>query len=228
MNIGQSAVAFAILAVMLVLVLLLAAFPALDLGVSELFYAPGIGFRIDGVWYERIVYRSVPYMLVCVSLGLFAAWIYGRRSGRGVLGPVTGRELAFLVFLLGLGPGLVVNEGMKENWGRSRPVDLIQFGGDKQFSRALVLSDQGGKSFPSGHAAAAFYLVAVAFMIARRRRLWMGLAFAYGLLVGGMRVASGGHFLSDVLTSALVVWLLVVVLYQLFFGRYSAWSKRRA
>lgn len=228
MNVVKSAAAWAILAIVLALLSLLTLFPALDLGISRLFYTPEVGFRIDGIWYERIVYRSVRYLLILVGLGLMMAWVYGGRLAPAARKPVTGRQLVFLLLLLALGPGLLVNEGMKENWGRSRPVDLLQFGGDKAFSPAFVFSGQGGKSFPSGHAAAAFYLVAVAFAVAPRRRLWMRIAFGYGVLVGGMRVASGGHFLSDVLMSILVVWLTAVVLYRLVSGRMPAWSADRA
>jgi len=212
----QTPAAWMLLAVVSTLIVLLTLIPSLDLGISGLFYTPDVGFEIDGIWYERIVYRSVEYILVLVGLGLILAWVYGRRvvSTRKM---IAGRELVFLLLLLALGPGLLVNEGMKENWGRSRPVDLVQFGGDKLFSPAFMLSDQGGKSFPSGHAAAAFYLVAVAFIVAQRRYLWMCIAFVYGMLVGGMRIASGGHFLSDVLTSILVVWLTAAVVYRLVY-----------
>lgn len=228
MNAVKSVAAWTILAVVLALIALLTLFPSLDLGISRLFYTPDVGFQLDGVWYERIVYRSVRYSLILVGLGLILAWVYGWRVVPAARKPVTGRQLVFLLLLLALGPGLLVNEGMKENWGRSRPVDLVQFGGDKTFSPAFVFSGQGGKSFPSGHAAAAFYLVAVAFAVAPRRRLWMRIAFGYGVLVGGMRVASGGHFLSDVLTSILVVWLTAAVLHRLVLGRMPAWSADKA
>lgn len=228
MNAVKSVAARVSLAIVLALIVLLTIFPSLDLGISTLFFTPDTGFTIDGVWYERMVYRSVQYLLILVGLGLLLMWVNGRRLAPEATKLISGRQLVFLLLLLALGPGLLVNEGMKENWGRSRPVDLLQFGGDKTFSPAFVFSDQGGKSFPSGHAAAAFYLVAVAFVVVPRRRLWLWLAFGYGVLVGGMRVASGGHFLSDVVTSVLVVWLMTIVLYRLVFGRMPAWSDDKA
>jgi lipid A 4'-phosphatase len=202
------------------LIVLCVLFPAVDLASSEHFYTPGVGFAVRGTWYERIAYHSVPYVLVLLGLGLVAAWLSGRRMAPGEARPLTGRQLAFLLLLLALGPGLLVNEVMKENWGRSRPVDLIRFGGDKSFSPAFVPSDQGGKSFPSGHAAAAFFAVAVAWTVARRRR-WVWLAFAYGVFVGVMRIAAGAHFLSDVMTSLLVVGVMALVLSRLVLGRAS-------
>jgi lipid A 4'-phosphatase len=192
--------------------------PAIDLELSALFFRPGDGFWMRGTWYERLVYHSVALLIWAVSLGLVGAWLLGRLTRR-IRPRVSGRKLAFLLLLLALGPGLIVNLGMKEHWGRSRPADLVDFGGDKAFTPAFVLSDQGGRSFPSGHAAAAFYLAAVAFAVARRKRLWIRLALEYGVVVGIMRIAAGGHFLSDVVTSFLIDLILFFLLYRLFFGQ---------
>jgi lipid A 4'-phosphatase len=221
MNSLQSVAARCLLTVLLVGVLLCLLFPSLDLGVSGLFYTPGAGFEIHGAWYERVVYHSIEYLLPLVGLGLILAWVYGRRAAPQAPKLVTGRQLTFLLVLLAVGPGLIVNQGMKENWGRSRPAQLVEFGRDKQFTRAFELSDQGGKSFPSGHAAAASYLVVVAFSIAVRRRRWLKLALAYAAAVGVARIASGGHFLSDVLVSALTVWVLAELLYPVLVGKSS-------
>ena len=130
---------------------------------------------------------------------------------------MTGRDLAFLLLLLALGPGLLVNLVMKEHCGRARPVDLEQFGGTKRFSPAFVLSDQGGHSFPSGHVASAFYLAAVAFVVARRKRLWVRVTLEYGVLVAFFRIASGGHFLSDAITAFFVDLILFFLLYRLLY-----------
>ena len=42
----------------------------------------------------------------------------------------------FLVILLALGPGLLVNAVFKEYWGRPRPREVVQFGGKKEFLHA--------------------------------------------------------------------------------------------
>jgi len=192
--------------------------PSLDLGVSALFYTPGDGFRVDGSWYERVVYRSVEYLLALTVVGLILAWLLGRFTRRKPQW-ITGKELGFLLLLLTLGPGLIINLGLKENWGRVRPVDVVELGGTKQFTPAFVPSDQDGHSFPSGHAGSAFYLAAVAFVIARRKRLWVRIALEYGVVVSFFRVAAGGHFLSDTVTAFFIDLVLFFVLYRLFFGR---------
>jgi lipid A 4'-phosphatase len=46
---------------------------------------------------------------------------------------IPGRAMLFLIATLALGPGLAVNVILKEHWGRSRPIDVMQFGGSERF-----------------------------------------------------------------------------------------------
>ena len=136
----------------------------------------------------------------------------GPRPDGHILG---GRDLAYLLLVLALGPGLIVNGLLKEHWGRARPVNCVEFGGSQTFTPAFVFSDQGGKSFSSGHAAGSAYWVVVALVLARgaRRRYWLGLAVGYSLLVAWARLAAGGHFFSDILISWFILALLAWGLY---------------
>jgi len=110
----------------------------------------------------------------------------------------------------GLGTGVVVNAILKENWGRPRPVDIQTFGGAGTFEPALHPSNQCNSncSFVSGHAATGFTLLALGLLGApATRRRWLLWGLAAGLSTGALRIAQGGHFLSDVLFSGLVIWL---------------------
>jgi lipid A 4'-phosphatase len=206
-----------LLILFLAFAVLMLAVPQLDLDLSGLFYTPGAGFEIRDQLWERVIYRSVSVLMVTVNLGLIALWLLNRRTGRGLLG-FDGRKLAFLLCLLALLPGLLVNQVLKEHWGRARPADVTEFGGQSRFTPAFVHSDQEGGSFCSGHAAAAFYLVAVAATVFGTRSRWVALAVLYALLVGFGRFAAGGHFISDVITSGFLVLFGYLVLHRLFFG----------
>ena len=46
---------------------------------------------------------------------------------------ISGRAIVFLVTTLALGPGLLTNVILKDHWGRPRPIDVTQFGGDQHF-----------------------------------------------------------------------------------------------
>lgn len=200
---------------------LMLAVPRIDLASSALFYTPGVGFALDGQYWERIIYHSVEWLMVGVNLALIALWLFNRIARRTVLG-FTGRKLALLLCLLAILPGLLVNQVLKENWGRARPAQVTEFGGEHRFTPAFVYSDQEGGSFSSGHAAAAFYLVAVAAVLRGPGSGWVIAATLYAALVGFARIAAGGHFLSDVITSAFLVLFGYLVLRRLFFGNVSA------
>ncbi|MEA1048880.1 phosphatase PAP2 family protein [Lamprobacter modestohalophilus] len=129
---------------------------------------------------------------------------------------VSGRQLGFLLLLLALVPGLVVNQVFKEHWGRARPIQLEQFGGHQTFTPAFVVSDQNGGSFSSGHVAAAAWLVAVPVVLFGVSSIWTGAALLYLLAMVLARMAAGAHFLSDTLTSILLVWLGFLILQRLF------------
>ena len=198
-------------ALLFLLPLLLSCFPRLDLWVSELFYVPGLGFPAKGTGCERLIYHSIGYVLGFALLALVFRWRQGTATG------IRGKQLSYLLWVLALGPGLAVNGVLKEYWGRSRPVQVVQFGGHQTFTPAWVISDQGGKSFSSGHAAAGFYLVVLA-CTAAKRRFWVILALSYSLLMGLMRIAAGGHFLSDVLVSWVIVLGIALGLRKWFFS----------
>jgi membrane-associated PAP2 superfamily phosphatase len=161
------------------------------------------------------VYRYAPWPSLALSIGallvlLAAPWNgTARRHWRGA---------AFLVALMALGPGVLVNGILKDYTGRPRPYQLEAFGGKLPFREALELGPPGeGYSFPSGHAATAFYLMAPYFLWWRRRRrlasLALGVGLAWGGCVGFVRMLQGGHFLSDVLWAAGVVYFFAWALW---------------
>lgn len=123
----------------------------------------------------------------------------------------------FLVLLLALGPGLMVNAVFKDHWGRPRPREIVQFGGQKQFLHPWQMGEDGnGRSFPSGHASAAFYMTAPFFIYRRRNkrlaRIWLLGGLCFGLLMGMARITQGGHFLSDNLWAWGMVHLCALLL----------------
>lgn len=196
-------------------VLLLSALPQVDLWFSGLFYRPGSGFFLANAAPVRFLFASAYF--IAWALGLFTVAAAARHYfGQRTLLGCDARAAIYLALALALGPGLLVNGILKEHWGRARPSQIIEFGGNKQFTPALVPARQCERncSFSSGHAALGFSLVAFAFLVPdrRRRRLAVAGAIAAGSLFGLGRIVQGGHFLSDVVLSGLLVtatsWLL--------------------
>jgi lipid A 4'-phosphatase len=123
----------------------------------------------------------------------------------------------FLALLLMLGPGLIVNVLIKPCWARPRPNGTLTLGGQSRFVPVWQLGEGTDDwSFPSGHAAMGFYLMAPAFICYRRRpglaAGFMLLGLASGTVMGIARIVAGCHFPSDVLWAGGVVYFTALVL----------------
>src|SRR5512134_507936 len=127
-----------ILGCFLIASLLLVQFSGIDLRVSRMFFDHG--FDLDGQW-KTLIQGSVTYFL-CLSLAsVVALYLYNRLTKRNVCG-VNGRKVAYLFLVLSLGTGVVVNGVFKEEFGRARPREIVEFGGSKQFTPAFVISHE--------------------------------------------------------------------------------------
>lgn len=214
---------FAVAATILILATIVIALTNADLALSSL-------FCIDGKWPVgdrqpwRLLYLMDRGPAIAVGLAGLAAALMGciYKQRRNWIRPGL-----FLVVLLALGPGLVVNAVFKEYWGRPRPREIVQFGGTKEFLHPWQKGiAHKGRSFPSGHASAAFYLTAPFFVLRRRKpraaAWWMTGGLAFGALMSIARITQGGHFLSDTLWAWGMVHLIAVALYYLLLDRDDA------
>lgn len=125
----------------------------------------------------------------------------------------------FLLLVMVLGSGLVVNAIFKDHWGRFRPRQVEQLGGVHQYVPPLAIGTPGeGKAFPCGHCSVAFAFFGFWFIWRRRRpRLaWAMFAFAAGLgaLVGVARLTAGAHFPSDTLWSGILMFATAWLVYH--------------
>jgi lipid A 4'-phosphatase len=189
-------------------------FNQIDYLISDMFYNVEEGFFYKGSIVESFLYKSVRFALIISYVIVIGLWIYNRMKSKNILN-INGKKTLFLVLVLAIGSGLIVNAILKENWGRARPIEVQHYGGTKTFTPAFVLSDQKGNSFSSGHASAAFVFMAFAMLATQRRQFWMGLALGYGFLVGLARIVAGGHFFSDTLVSFFIIYITAIVLHSI-------------
>lgn len=194
--------------------MLLLIYPQIDIQVEQLFYQPKIGFFLENKWWVQFFYNSVPFLLRCLGFGLILFFILINVLKRKIFG-MDNRKLLYLLLVLIVGPGLIVNAIFKDHFGRARPYQITEFGGNKTFSRALVIADQCDKncSFPSGHAALGFYFIALALLCSRWQKTMFSLTILLGFLIGGARMIQGDHFLSDVVFSGLITFIVSYTLY---------------
>jgi lipid A 4'-phosphatase len=189
---------------------------------------PGLDLAVSGQFYDD-VHRNWPLtrdpvLLAIRDVNAFAtraiigaaaiALLFAAAGGRSCAF-VAPRAAVFLLLALAAGPGLIANVLFKSHWGRPRPVETNAFGGQLDFVPwwSPFGACESNCSFVSGEAASAFALLAVAILLPPRyRAAGVVAAIVYGLAVSLMRVAMGGHFLSDTLFAgvftALAIWLL--------------------
>ena len=188
-------------------------FPEFDLYISSLFYDK-VFVNAYGSSFEHFFYHSVEPIVLFTLFFSIAVFTYNSIYKKDFL-HINKRVMLYIVLVVTIAPGLFVNLILKENWGRARPSQIVQFGGEKKFTPAFIISDQNGNSFSSGHAAAAFSLIGFALLARKKRKIWISLAMGYGILVSIARLSVGGHFLSDVVTSFFIVYITTLILYGL-------------
>jgi len=191
--------------------ILLTAFPAIDLSLSGLFFDGS--FHLSDEWWQPLLREAMFGSLCLFMAAVVLVYARNRLAKRNVWG-LDGRKVIFLFLVLVVGAGLIVNVGLKDNFGRARPRDVAEFGGSKIFTPAFVVSQECDKncSFSSGEGAAGFYALALAFVLTRKRAI-LAAAAALGVLVSFARVASGAHFFSDVVVSFFVMLIVADVLF---------------
>lgn len=190
--------------------LLFVAFPEIDIFISSLFFDGD--FYLKGSLFEHFFYNSVPVVVSALGVATLGIFLYNKLFGKKLL-RVDAKRVLYIILVLALAPGLIVNATLKDNWGRARPAQIQEFGGEKHFTPAFILSDQDGRSFSSGHGSAAFSVLGFALLVHKRRRLWITLALGYGVAVSFARIIGGGHFLSDNVTSFFIVYITTHILY---------------
>ena len=194
-------------------------FPQWDVNSATYFYLSDNTFLWSNTAWanalRHVLYDSVALiMIVMIVLGILAKWKPTLQHW------VRWQTALFVVLSFALGPGLVVNAILKNHWDRPRPHQITQLGGTMHFKPA---GTPGGQcptncSFVCGDASVMFAFWAFLPFIRRRwHRIGYGmLILAAGSFIGLVRMAQGGHFLSDVILSGLIVYLVIWLLHRAF------------
>lgn len=122
----------------------------------------------------------------------------------------------FLVSFLGLalGPGLLVNLTFKEHWGRARPYQVIRDNSNFSLPWQPHFDMPKDNSFPSGHESIGAF-IGIPFIAYRRRKLGVLLSLIGAVTVGIVRWLQGGHYFTDICASALMVWMISILVFML-------------
>ncbi|MBA3816193.1 MAG: phosphatase PAP2 family protein [Parachlamydiaceae bacterium] len=199
--------------------------PDMDLVISHYFYSSDTGFTNNAFFTFLFNYGPLPAQITAAlatmvliisclpdkfkfssfNISKFKAWR---------------RPAACLVLTMAIGAGLIVHAILKDHWGRPRPKQTTEFAGTQIFrpfyEPNILKQPEPSKSFSCGHCSMGFYFFALAF-VGRRlhsKALFltgMSLAILLGILLSLTRIAQGGHFFSDTLATALIMWLTAYV-----------------
>jgi hypothetical protein len=203
---------------------------AIDQRVSAMFFraeacAGGAAATVCGVFpaahsvFWGALRNLFHYLPMAAAIAVAAVLASELAAGRGWSWPrVRYATLALAAFALG--PGLLVNGILKNHWGRPRPVSTELYGGTLPFVPAGQWSDAcpANCSFVSGEAASIFWLVCLIPLLPTAfRRAGAVVIVVAAVFTSGLRVAFGGHYLSDVTLgglSTLVVFAALTALIE--------------
>lgn len=209
-----------VLAIGFVLGLLCAVDPQLDLDLAALaFDSARHLFVINAQPWVQHTRTAARILIALLALPAFLAIVLKLVWPRQRM-LIEARAALFLIATLALGPGVLTNVVFKDHWGRPRPIDVQQFGGDYRF---VPWWDPRGDcpnncSFVAGEPSGAFWTLAPAalapppFQVAA-----YGAALAFGVALGVFRMAAGAHFLSDVVFAGLLTYLVIFAAHGLIY-----------
>ena len=191
-------------------------YPQLDLDLVSPFYDPATGWVVSGR--GSVLVRNTASWLIALIVAPAAVALLGKivRPHKTTLMPP--RHALLMLLTLALGPGLLANTILKDNWGRPRPIEVTEFGGPLKF---LPWWDPRGPcpkncSFIAGEPSGAFWTLAPAALTPPQwRALAYGAALAFGAAIGLVRAGGGGHFFSDVVFAGVFMFLLIWVMHGL-------------
>jgi len=218
-NINQNSF-FSILFVLFLLTILLTIGPSFDLFFSSLFYKGNNQFFLQSISPITIFIRDIllPIILIYILiLPIVSRFIPIKKLFFGY--NFTLKDIIFIWLVLFINLVIVVNLILKIFWGRARPGDVVQLGGNDNFSAWYQISDACtfNCSFVSGDAAVGFSLIILYFITNNLKYTYLSIFF--GSILGFVRIAEGGHFLSDVIFSAIIIFLISFLINKIFFKK---------
>jgi membrane-associated PAP2 superfamily phosphatase len=208
------------LAVGFVLGLLCAIDPQLDLDLAAVSFDPARHlFVVNAQPWVQHTRTAARVLIALIALPAFLAialkLIWPRRRML-----IEARAALFLIATLALGPGVLTNLILKDHWGRPRPIDVQQFGGDYRFEPWW---DPRGDcpnncSFVAGEPSGAFWTLAPAALAPLPLQpIAYGAALAFGIGLGAFRMAAGAHFFSDIVFAGVLMYLVVFTAHGLIY-----------
>ena len=196
--------------------------PNLDIYLSSFFYYGNNQFVIQSYYIISIVFRKI--LLPVLLFYIFVIPIMSKLLPlqKIFFNHIFSYKEIFFIWISGIATLIVVvNILLKNMWGRARPNDILQFGGNDSFTPWYKFGDSclSNCSFVSGDASVGFLMMVFYFII--RKNFYFYLAVFLGTAIGIIRIMAGGHFFSDIVFSQIVVTLSLSISFILYKKLYA-------
>ena len=191
--------------------------PTIDLYVANFFYNGESQFSLQSFDFLSLLFREIliPLILIYILLiPILGRYISMERVFIGYKFSV--KEILLIWITQVLSMIIFINVILKNFWGRARPDDILQLGGDEVFTPWYKISNscETNCSFVSGDASVGFSIIILYFITKNKFFLYTGIVV--GFILGFIRILAGGHFLSDVVFSGLIVVVLNLIIFKIY------------
>ena len=116
-------------------------FPKFDIFFSKLFFFEEKFISEKYVFIKslRSFLKDLMIVISIVSFLLIMVNFFFKKKKKPILKPRT--RLILIGFIVGpvIGCGLIANFYFKDNWGRARPVNIQEFGGEKIYTQPFII-----------------------------------------------------------------------------------------
>ena len=195
---------------------------SIDIFISSLFYDGKQTFVLQSFNMITIISRKIflPLLIIYILI-LPIITIYFPLKKIYLDFKFSFKSILFLWISMFFNLIIVINLMLKNNWGRERPNDILQFGGKDNFTPWFQISDSCliNCSFVSGDASVGFSLIALFFLTRNIFFFWF--ALFSGFFLGIIRVLEGGHFFSDIIIAGFIIFLLTYIQYNFIKKKYD-------
>ena len=169
----------------------------------------------DAWWADWLIRKRGEDLVIAIAAGSLLGWL-GSFRFEGL------RPLRWQLLYLGVAICLATGSvaALKKVTGRHCPWSMVRYGGGVPYTGLFEGNPPAsgpGNCFPAGHAAGGFSLAAGYFAWRqsrpRRAKCWLGAGVLMGSIYGYGQMARGAHFFSHNIWSAIICWLVFLMLY---------------
>ncbi len=202
---------------------------SVDLWLQDFFFNFSTGSWLvdkDALGLKWIFYKGAKGVIIVFTLSLLILALGPRRWREHFNIPEPARARLLVVVLSVIITPTLIGQIKHYTWVAC-PWDIQRYGGDLPYLKVMEPYPPGTRpevliaSFPAAHPSGGFALLALAGLAVTRRRQLLGIAAGLGMggIMGLYQMAKGAHYLSHVLISALLCWIMFLILHRLVVRR---------